>query len=164
LYVIASVERALSKDRTGIVIPPPLLFAVPLLAGWIAGQWWEWRLLPNRTATIFVGAAFILAGVAIALAGVRRFRAAHTTVLPFGGTTRIVTSGIYRWTRNPMYLGMAVAYTGVAILLNSGWSLVLLPVALGLVYLLAIRREERYLTEKFGDVYRQYCATAPRWI
>jgi hypothetical protein len=62
--------------------------------------------------------------------GVIEFRRARTTVPPFGGTARLVDTGIYRWTRNPMYLGMALAYAGAALLLNSLWCLVLLPLAL----------------------------------
>jgi len=153
-----------NSDRTGIVIPPPLLFATPFVAGWTIGRLWEWPLLPNHTVAAAIGAVLILTGVAIAFAGVRQFRAARTTVLPFGGTTQIVTSGIYRWTRNPMYLGMAVAYVGFGLLTNSAWSLVFLPVALALVYVLAIRREERYLAIKFGDAYERYRTAVPRWI
>jgi protein-S-isoprenylcysteine O-methyltransferase Ste14 len=153
-----------NSDRTGIVIPPPVLFALPFGTGWLLGRVWDWPVLPNRVVSVVLGAVLILIGSAVALAGVRQFRSARTTVLPFGGTTQIVTSGIYRWTRNPMYLGMAIAYTGFAMLANSAWVFLFLPAALGLVYVLAIRPEERYLARKFGDSYRRYCATSRRWI
>ena len=154
----------MATDRTGIVIPPPLLFAAPFLAGWLIGLRWQWPLLAERGVGVTLGAAFIACGVAIAIAGIREFRAAHTTVLPFGGTSQMVTSGVYRWTRNPMYLGMALAYIGFSMLANSGWCLVLLPVALALVYVLAIRREERYLARKFGESYERYRADVRRWL
>jgi protein-S-isoprenylcysteine O-methyltransferase Ste14 len=154
----------MTADRTGIVIPPPLLFAAPFLCGWLIGRRSPWTLFEEGATAVVLGAVFTACGAAVAIAGVRQFRAARTTVLPFGGTSRIVITGIYRWSRNPMYLGMAVAYVGFSILANSGWCLMLLPVALVLVYLLAIRPEERYLRGKFGASYEQYRAHVPRWI
>jgi protein-S-isoprenylcysteine O-methyltransferase Ste14 len=154
----------MNRDRTGIVIPPPLLFAVPFLGGWLIGRAWEWPLLQDRTTAIAIGLALVIGGVVLAADGIRQFRKARTTVLPFGGTLRIVASGVYRWTRNPMYLGMAVAYAGFSVVVNSGWCLVLLPVAVILVQLLAIGPEERYLAYKFGDSYERYRANVRRWI
>jgi protein-S-isoprenylcysteine O-methyltransferase Ste14 len=121
-------------------------------------------LLADRSAAFAVGAAFFAVGAGVAVAAVREFRSADTTVLPFGGTARVVTSGVYRWTRNPMYLGMALAYVGGSFVVNSGWCLVLLPVAVVLVQLLAIRPEERYLTGKFGESYKRYRSQVPRWM
>ena len=151
-------------DRTGIVVPPPLLFAVPLLAGWLVNRRWPWSLTGGSAATAVAGVLLIAVGTAIALAGVRRFRKAGTTVLPFGGTSELVTSGIYRFTRNPMYLGMTLAYVGFTLLLNSVWCVLFLPVALMSVYVLAVRPEERYLSQKFGDQYTRYRAKVRRWI
>jgi protein-S-isoprenylcysteine O-methyltransferase Ste14 len=63
-----------------------------------------------------------------------------------------------------MYLGMALAYVGCVMLVNSVWCVLFLPVVLTLAYVLAIRPEERYLTSKFGEPYRRYCADVRRWI
>ena len=98
------------------------------------------------------------------MAGVQRFRREHTTVLPFGGTSQLVTSGVYRFTRNPMYVGMSFAYAGLALSLNTVWCLLFLPVALVSVYVLAIRPEERYLSRKFGEQYHRYSKKVRRWI
>lgn len=157
-------RKQMATDRTGIVIPPPVLFAAPFLAAWLIGRRWPWPLFAERVVAVALGAVFIAIGVGIAMAGIRQFRAARTTVLPFGGTSQMVTSGVYRWTRNPMYLGMALAYTGFSILANSGWCLLLLPVALALVRVLAIRPEERYLARKLGESYQQYRANVRRWL
>jgi protein-S-isoprenylcysteine O-methyltransferase Ste14 len=118
----------------------------------------------GSTAAAVAGVLLIALGVGIALAGIRRFRKAGTTVLPFGGTSELVTSGVYRFTRNPMYLGMTLAYAGFTLLLNSVWCSLFLPVALISVYALAIRPEERYLSKKFGDQYTQYSARVRRWL
>jgi protein-S-isoprenylcysteine O-methyltransferase Ste14 len=154
----------MSTDRTGIVIPPPVLFAAPFLVGWLLDRRFPWPLLGLRALSVGVGVALVSLGTAVALAGVREFRRARTTVLPFGGTLRIVGSGVYRWTRNPMYLGMAVAYLGFCLIANSVWCLGLLPVAVLLVRLLAIQPEERYLAHKFGESYERYRANTRRWI
>jgi protein-S-isoprenylcysteine O-methyltransferase Ste14 len=152
------------RDRTGIVIPPPILFGAPLIAGWLVNRQSPWPLTAYTTIAIGMAVVLIAFGAGVALAGVRRFRRAGTTVLPFGGTSQLVSSGIYRFTRNPMYLGMALTYAGLALLLNSVWCLLLLPVALVSVHVLAIRPEERYLSEKFGEEYRDYRTRVRRWI
>ena len=154
----------MTSDRTGIIVPPPVLFAGPFLVGWLVGRQSQWRLFDDRAFGILLGAAVIAAGVAIAIGGVREFRRARTTILPFGGTSQIVEVGIYRWTRNPMYLGMALAYVGLVAIVNSVWCLLFLPVALALVHVFAIRREEQYLAAKFGDSYDRYRSRVRRWI
>ena len=151
-------------DRTGIVVPPPLLFAGPFFAGWLLGWRWEWRLLRNVGLSVGVGAALVVIGAGVAWAGIREFRKARTTILPFGGTMRIVSSGIYQWTRNPMYVGMALAHVGFALIANSAWCLLTLPFAVLLARLFAIGPEERYLASKFGQEYGHYCARVRRWL
>ena len=91
-------------------------------------------------------------------------RKARTTILPFGGTARIVSSGIYQWTRNPMYVGMALAHLGFAFIANSPLCLLTLPIAVLLARVLAIGPEERYLAGKFRDEYDRYRARVPRWL
>jgi protein-S-isoprenylcysteine O-methyltransferase Ste14 len=79
-------------------------------------------------------------------------------------TTTIVGTGPYRFTRNPIYLGMVLGLIGLAIALNSLWLLLtLVPFALAIRYGV-VAREEAYLERKFGDVYRRYCAHVRRWL
>jgi protein-S-isoprenylcysteine O-methyltransferase Ste14 len=157
----AQVTSAVN-DRTGIIVPPPLLYAVPFLAAWMLGRWREWRLFD--VAPTVVASTLIGLGVAIAGSGIWQFKRARTTVLPLGGTSRIVEAGIYRWTRNPMYLGLAVVHAGGAVLINSAWCLAVLPLSIALIQVLVIRREARYLTRKFGAVYESYRARVHRWL
>jgi protein-S-isoprenylcysteine O-methyltransferase Ste14 len=79
-------------------------------------------------------------------------------------TTALVTSGPYRLTRNPMYLGMAFLYAGLALSFGVTWSLAFLPLVLLAVDRLAILREEHYLEAKFGEEYRRYKARVRRWL
>jgi protein-S-isoprenylcysteine O-methyltransferase Ste14 len=147
-----------------VVVPPPLVFAGPFLAGWLIARRLPWQLLDNERLAAVIGLGLIACGAAVAAAGVWQFRRSRTTVLPFGGTSCIVEAGVYRWTRNPMYVGMALAYGGGALLINSAWCLALLPVAILLVQVLAIRHEERYLASKFGEGYERYRSRVRRWL
>ncbi|MCS4306295.1 protein-S-isoprenylcysteine O-methyltransferase Ste14 [Rheinheimera pacifica] len=98
------------------------------------------------------------------LAAAGLFRRLGTKVPPSQPTTCIATTSPYRWTRNPMYLGMAFIYAGLAIGFDSPIALALLPLALIVIQTQVIAREERYLTSKFGDDYRSYKAGVRRWL
>ncbi|MFP3374627.1 methyltransferase family protein, partial [Pseudomonas sp. SIMBA_068] len=77
-------------------------------------------------------------------------------------TTLMATTGPYRWTRNPMYLGMALVYAGIAVGFDGAIALALLPLVLIVIQKQVIAREERYLESKFGDDYRRYKAEVRR--
>ena len=85
-------------------------------------------------------------------------------MVPMKPTTALVTSGPYRVTRNPMYVGMAFLYAGLALSLGVIWALALLPAVLLMVDRLVIAREERYLEAKFGEEYRDYKRRVRRWL
>lgn len=155
-----------AADHAGVFVPPPLLFVLPLVAARMLHARRPWPLVDGHGMVLWLpGLVVVLAGVAVGLAGVAAFRNARTTVLPAGRpTTAIVQRGPYRFTRNPMYLAMAFAYAGLALLLNTVWALLLLPLVLAVIDLAVIRREERYLTAKFGRPYREYCARVRRWL
>ena len=155
-----------NRDHAGVLVPPPLLFVLPLLATTMLPARLGWPIIQEGATVLTLGAVLALAtGVAIGLASVASFRTANTTILPAGRpTTAIVGRGPYGFTRNPMYLGMALAYFGLALLLNNGWALALLPIVLVVIDRAVIRREERYLTAKFGQPYRDYCNRVRRWL
>lgn len=155
-----------TRDHAGVFVPPPVVYATPLIvAMWLNGRW-PWPIATTVSITLLVGSVlFVAAGIALGLAGVITFREATTTILPAGRpTTAIVASGPYAFTRNPMYCAMTLGYVGLSILLNSSWALSLLPAILITVDVFVIRREERYLRTKFGDDYRAYCARVRRWF
>jgi protein-S-isoprenylcysteine O-methyltransferase Ste14 len=84
--------------------------------------------------------------------------------MPWTSTPQIVSSGVYRFTRNPMYLGLAAIQLGIGVALGNGWIVALVPAVLAAVHVLAIRPEEAYLERKFGDAYRQYKRSVRRWL
>jgi protein-S-isoprenylcysteine O-methyltransferase Ste14 len=116
---------------------------------------WRWRAL---------GVAPIAVGVWLNLAADRAFRTRGTTVKPFEHSTALLTDGVFRFTRNPMYLGMTLILFGVALLLGA-----LTPFLVGAAFVVVIKIrfipvEERMLAETFGDVWEAYRARTPRWI
>ena len=154
-----------SNDTSGVGFPPPLLYAGGFAVGYGAH-----RLLPIplwRTPTTLesvLGWGLLVAGVLLAASAAYLFRRAGTTPNPTKPTSALVIWGPYRFTRNPMYVGMATLYVGGTLLLNDLWPLALLPVVIALVQRRVIAKEEAYLERTFGDVYRAYKARVRRWI
>ena len=146
-------------------VPPPVVALLVGAAMWFATPQRASLELP-LVVRIVAFVVIALAGGATALAGDREFKRARTTINPFKpeNSTALVTSGIYRFTRNPMYVGLALVLLGWAALLSSPWAL------LGpLVFVLYINRfqiapEERVLSAKFGAAYTEYIARVRRWL
>ena len=113
---------------------------------------------------IATGAPLFIAGTTMMLAATGLFRRLGTNVRPSQPATKIATTGPYRWTRNPMYLGMALIYAGLAIGFDGPIAFALLPLVLIAIQARVIAREERYLEAKFGDDYRRYRAKVRRWL
>ena len=152
-------------DNAGIRFPPPFIYLGVLLVG-IGAEW----LVPlrsfglDRTALIVAGVLLVFGGIALAMAAIGLFRKAGEQPEPWTTTHGIVTEGIYRFTRNPMYLGMALAYAGLALIADSPVALILLPIVLVIVQTQVIAREERYLGAKFGEPYLDYKRRVRRWL
>ena len=151
------------QDTAGVVAPPPLIF----LAGLVVGFALE-ALLPGADVPALVqwgpGGLLIVAGLGLLLSFNTSFSRKGTAVEPWKPTTAIVTTGPYRLTRNPAYLGMALTYIGIAVTSSALWVLVPLPVVLAVIDRGVIAREERYLERKFGEEYLGYKRTVRRWI
>lgn len=156
---------ASNGDTPGVIAPPPLLFLGALAAA-AALDFGLIRVPTGLPRGLRFGAGAVLAAAAVGLAAAAlwRFRRAGTAAEPWRPSTALVTGGVYRFTRNPMYLAMALLYLGLALALDSGVALVLLLPLLALVQAGVISREERYLEGKFGDEYRRYRAAVRRWI
>jgi len=150
----------------GVIVPPTLLF----LLGFCAGLWWNqadpwpmqnggehgWRLLAG---TLVAGA-----GAAVFWTGLWTFASLRTGIMLQDPATRIVTTGPYRWSRNPQYVAFVTLYLGATILADTVWPLILLPVVIAVLRALVIHREEHYMHRTFGDEYRAYCRRVPRWL
>lgn len=148
---------------SGIRFPPPFLYVGMLLLGLLLQQLVPVNPLPRAFSRV-AAAVLLLPGLGLIFWSLWLFLQARTSPLPMRPTTAIVRSGPYRWTRNPMYLGMLLTYAGVALLFDIFWALVLIPAVMALVGRLVIRREESYLEATFGEEYRRYLGEVRRWI
>ena len=152
-----------NEDVAGVIAPPPLIFLIPGLAGILLGWLFPFRLWPRGFGLMAGGTLAVLA-IALFLWAVPKFARAGTSVVPYKPTTAIIDSGPYAFSRNPIYLAMALLYVGISLMAASVWPLVLLPVALLVVQRGVIEREERYLERKFGDQYLTYKSRVRRWL
>lgn len=148
-------------------IPPPAWFAISFAVGWAVDHWLTHaRLLPPgvRRSRVALAMLLALAALGVVTSALHRFYVARATILPVGRTGRLVTDGIYRFTRNPMYLAMTLLYVALAIWLDTVWPIVTLPLALFVVAGIFVPYEERRMERLFGAEYDVYRARVRRWF
>jgi protein-S-isoprenylcysteine O-methyltransferase Ste14 len=156
------------KPRGPNIRVPPAFF----VGGFLIGLWLEVAVerirLAGGTASErpleIAGWVLTALGAFVAHWGVFTFWRARTTMLPFKPASNLVRHGPYRFTRNPMYVGLTIMYVGIALLMNAGWPLVLLPLVVVCIYWFVIREEEKYLAGLFGEEYLEYKRRVRRWI
>ena len=158
-----AVQLEPNEDKPGVRIPPPLLFLIPILASVIIEHFVPTTFVVGPVRWI-AGVFLIAVGVALNVVGFITQKRAGTDPIPFNPTTKIVSHGLYRFSRNPMYIGFAFWTLGLAVLLNSVWALCGVPIGLVLIDRLVVAREEMYLERKFGEEYLSYKARVRRWI
>lgn len=153
------------KDHPGIFFPPPLLyvalfFIAPVLQ----------RSIPisisffETTIAAIAGMVCFLAGGVFMFPAVVQFKKAKTTLLTIKPVTHLQTSGVYKFTRNPMYLALLLFYVAFAFWFGNWWTLLLVPLLILMVNMLIIRREESYLERSFGATYLNYKHKVGRWL
>jgi len=155
-----------ARDTAGVIAPPPLIGLAAVVLGLALD-----RLLPAYVLTvllslserILIGGFVMAAGFALALPAVFAFRRAGTHVEPWKPSSALVTDGVFRRLRNPMYVGATLLLAGFAILFASDWTLVMTVGFAAIVHFGVVKREERYLETKFGNAYRNYTAQVPRY-
>lgn len=154
-----------SSDAAAVRIPPPLVYLAAVVLGGLLHEL-AWPLaLPIGIGVRIAGAAVAgLAGVGFVLAAFGLFRAIGQDPAPWTPTPAVVTTGIYRRTRNPMYVGMALLQTAIAIGWANGWILLAVPAVLAIIWAIAVRHEEAYLEGKFGEEYLAYKRSVRRWL
>lgn len=112
----------------------------------------------------YLGVVLIVLGLAVIAAPARAFSRADTTIIPFRESSELVTSGVYRYTRNPMYVGMLAILLGVAVLCGSVTPFIAPVLFIPVLNVRVIQHEEQMLEERFGDVYRDYMQSVRRWL
>ena len=154
------------KDNAGVIAHPPFIY----LAGLLAGAGMELLVPLGQGAFVLVtwqlsaGLVMVLAGATLLLLAARRFIAAGTNIPTHLPSTALVTDGLYRWTRNPIYVALTLIHAGLSLCGGLWWALILLPAVLLVMRFGVIAREETYLTAKFGEDYIAYCQSVRRWL
>jgi protein-S-isoprenylcysteine O-methyltransferase Ste14 len=154
-----------AKDVPGVLIFPPL---VPL-AVLVVGALLDWLLpvqLLNQiplVVRVVPGVTLFAIGLVLAISGERAFKRVGTNVNPLRPALALAEEGIYTRLRNPMYAGMGFGLFGIVIAFGLEWTFVLTLVGLCVLHFGVVLREERYLEQKFGDDYRRYKKSVPRY-
>jgi len=146
-------------------VPPPVVAAALALLAWGAVRAWP-SLVVDGPWRWPLGTVALVLGVACDLSGLWAFWRHRTTVNPMkpDATRALVCRGIYRYTRNPMYLGLTCVLTAWAAFLGSPWACVTVPAFVAWINRFQIGPEERALHRLFGDTYARYCSIVPRWL
>ena len=151
--------------RLPIDVPVPWVFVLGYLVGVAIEMAWPPRVLAVQAPRLNLAGAVVFAvGAGIAAWGWLTFHKAGTTTIPGKVSTRLVTWGPYRFTRNPMYVGLTIAYLGEAGILQQLWPVVFLPLVLAYVDRVVIPVEEANLQRVFGDAYDEYRRRVRRWV
>ena len=142
---------------------PPVFFLSTVIAMFVLHEFFpilRFGSVPLRIA----GAAVMILGFCITIASAKRFSKLGTPVRPFEESTMVVTTGLFRYTRNPMYLGMAVALLGIAFMLSSASAFIPIPACVAIIHYRFVLHEERFMENLFGEEYLAYKNTVRRWI
>ncbi|MEO6299967.1 MAG: isoprenylcysteine carboxylmethyltransferase family protein [Paracoccaceae bacterium] len=153
-------------DRPDIVIFPPLAMLIAIVAA-VALEW----LLPLQILPppfqfwmTVIGALLFFASLAVAVSGARTFAKYGTNVDVRHPALKVVETGPYRFTRNPMYLGMVVGQFGLAMAFSLDWALIGGVALWAVLHYGVVLREETYLTAKFGATYTAFKSRTHRWL
>jgi protein-S-isoprenylcysteine O-methyltransferase Ste14 len=151
------------EDSVHILAAPPFFFIIPLLIGAVVEYFVPTSLLPTLPS-IIIGLLFSWASSPFIILSLRSFYKVKTAFDARRTTTTLVTTSIYKISRNPAYLSLILFYIGLSLIINSIWILILILPAIYSVQKFCIEREEKYLESKFGSQYLAYKKQVRRWI
>lgn len=153
-------------DSPAVMIPAPVISLIL-----VGAAYWLGKLLPIQAIQVegellrlLMGWGYNLTGLVIILTSMWLFRQHKTTINPARAATVMIEAGPYRYSRNPMYVGLALIHVGITIATGNLWQVVVMPIALLLIRWHVIAREERWLLKRFGESYYTYCQRVPRWF
>ena len=150
-------------DTAGVKFPPPLIFLISILIGVGLNRLRPMSFVPASLA-MPIGIAFSAAAFILAFLGFRELKRHQTSPRPDHPSSAVVTSGPYRFTRNPLYVSLSLLHLGIGLWTNILWVVLMLIPAWLVVTTQVIAREEAYLERAFGEDYLSYKRTVRRWI
>ena len=156
-----SVPDATTIEPPRVIPPHYFLLAIAsmFVIAWLhqgqplLGAPWRW-----------LGAVLLIAGIVVAVVARRQFALAGTEVRPLHKSSALVTDGMFRFSRNPMYTAMFAALIGIALMLDRDGPWLVVPLFMALIYYRFVRHEEAFMAEQFGQVYLDYKARVRRWL
>lgn len=152
-------------DHPGVHVPPPLYYAIVFVISIYVQKIFPINSMffETKLATIF-GILFISIGLIFVFPAVLRFFKTKNTLITIKPAKSLQTTGIYSFSRNPMYIGLLNIYSGLAFLLGCWWTIMFIPLVFLIITFLVIRKEELYLGRAFGKHYMEYRKKVRRWI
>ncbi|TCL74859.1 isoprenylcysteine carboxylmethyltransferase family protein [Rhizobium sp. BK251] len=152
------------RDSSAAVVRPPFAWVIAVIAGLVLDRLHPLPFVPAGLPTSWLGGVVFLAGLGLLVWAATTLRRAGTQIQTTQPTATIVDNGPYRFTRNPIYIGMFLGLTGLALAFDSLWLIVLLVPFYLVIRYGVVAREEAYLERKFGGVYLAYKARVRRWL
>jgi len=153
------------KDKKGAAVkfPPPLIFLLMMLFAYGINYYYPINIGVSSKIK-YLGWFLVVSSICLVIYISRLFARIETHIEPWKPTTAIISTGIYAYSRNPIYVAFCLIAIGVGIIVNSFWVLFSFLPSAALVYFIAIKKEEDYLQNKFGEEYFQYKNSVRRWL
>jgi protein-S-isoprenylcysteine O-methyltransferase Ste14 len=155
---VALIAR--TEETAGVIAPPPLIVLGAMLVAELAARIAEWRL----GVLHWLGYAVAMAGMGLVWWAHEHFVKARTPAAPWNESLALVLGGPFRFTRNPMYIGLLLTQAGVGVMRSNAWYLAMVVPSWAILHWGVVLREERYLLKKFGTSYQQLLDTSRRWL
>lgn len=149
-------------DRPEILIYPPIAFGIAM-----AASYGIYLVYPLPFALPFgpqIGVALCGCALVVGASGAGMFRQIGTPISPHKAPRKLATGGIFRLTRNPMYLSLTAILLSCALMFSNAWAALVTPLLWGTLHWGVVLPEERFLTQKFGDEYRELLSSTRRWL
>jgi protein-S-isoprenylcysteine O-methyltransferase Ste14 len=156
-------QTSQALDNAGVRVPPPILLIVAILAGYGLQRLWALELT-NWSGWYVAAWALISVSVVILIGCWVQFYQAKTNIQPHKPASNLIQHGLYRFSRNPIYVAGLFLQLGIALLMNNLWIVLLVPVSKFVFDRYVIAREEAYLERAFGEVYLDYKRSVRRWL
>jgi protein-S-isoprenylcysteine O-methyltransferase Ste14 len=152
------------KDKgPAVKVPPPVIFLAFILLAWWLNDLVPLRLKAAETI-ISLGWLFCIASFLLACASVYQFVKARTHIEPWKPADALIISGVFRFSRNPIYLAFVLFTFGLGLVMNNLWVVLSIMPSIAVLHRWVIIKEERYLSSRFGKEYRDYCNNVRRWL
>ncbi|HTM76389.1 MAG TPA: isoprenylcysteine carboxylmethyltransferase family protein [Devosia sp.] len=157
----------LDSDHPDVIMLPPLILLIALVVAVVLEFTNILHFLPPISEmgwALYAGLALLVVALALGVSALRTFTKLGTNPSPHQPSLKLATTGPYRFTRNPMYLGFGLILAGLSLIFSLDWGVILVPVLALLLHYGVVIREEAYLTAKFGQPYRDFLGRTRRWL